>query len=157
MSLENMSPYVTWWKVFLLQQNVSNQHVLNYSWFHPLCSLKKNLEILGSSSLQVLHLACSKEPFLDGRLARHKRTLPPGCLPFLRSRGHCTTFLVLCIFTRQIQFNILQNIGLASIAPQPSTHRFSSQWYRAIKEVTRDYKKQFTNNFGGLGNLEGQE
>jgi hypothetical protein len=52
--------------------------------------------------------------------------------------------LVSCVFARQIWYTILQKkIGLASIAPQPSTHKFSSWWCKAVKEVAKDYRKGF--------------
>jgi hypothetical protein len=120
-----------------------------FPWFHPLCSLETNLEILGSSSLQVLHLACIKELFLNGGPALTKRGLPTRLLApsvIKRRRPYSTYWFHLFSPSKSgSSFCRLQKIGLASIAPQPSTHRFWSWWYQAlaVKEVTMDYKKGF--------------
>ena len=57
--------------------------------------------------------------------------------------------LISCAFARQVWFIILQRLGLRPISPV-STSKFSSWWYRAIKDVPKDMKKGLIHSFPWL-------
>ena len=49
--------------------------------------------------------------------------------------------LVSCVFACQVWYIILQKLGLASVAPQPTSNKFSSWWCQAVKGVPKGYRK----------------
>jgi hypothetical protein len=55
--------------------------------------------------------------------------------------------LVKCVFSRKVWLYILEKIGRAVTAPQPSSTHFSNWWFKAIQNVPKEEKKGLNSLF----------
>lgn len=94
-------------------------------------------------------LVAHKRCWTANRLA--KKNVPHPNLCFLCDKEENSNhLLVKCVFARQFWFILLQRLGLANLAPQPTEVSFDDWWIYALNSVSTTHK-QGLNSLSILG------
>jgi len=75
------------------------------------------------------------------RLARRNLPHPARCPLCDQVEEDIQHLLVGCVFARQFWFDLLRQVGLAVLAPQPCDTSFDEWWSKADQSVTGDMRK----------------
>jgi hypothetical protein len=88
-------------------------------------------------------LAVKDRCWTANRLANRGLPHPARCPLCDQDEESIQHLLVSCVLARQVWTEILQRLGLVTVAPQPSVTRFSSWWCLALKNIPKEMRKGF--------------
>jgi hypothetical protein len=85
-------------------------------------------------------LAAHNRCWTADQLARRGLPHPDRCL-LCDQEENIHHLLIGCVFARQFWFELLQIVGLATLAPQPDDPSFDAWWDKAVLTVSGDTRK----------------
>lgn len=85
-------------------------------------------------------LAVNNRCWTSDRLAKFRLQHPDACPLCDQEEETIQHLLVKCVFSRKVWLYILEKIGRAVTAPQPSSTHFSNWWFKAIQNVPKEEK-----------------
>ncbi|XP_062233892.1 uncharacterized protein LOC133931081 [Phragmites australis] len=86
-------------------------------------------------------LAVLNHCWTEDRLARRGLPHPSVCPLCDQAEETIQHLLISCVFARQVWFIVFQKFGLHNLVPQPDTSPLSGWWYRVIKGVDKQSRK----------------